>query len=1144
MRLGSPLIGFSLNRPGMLTGIMLSFTLILALMAALPSLWPYSFGFLNPLQVDTDPENMLAETEPVREFHDRMKKEFNLHDMVVVGVVNDEQEHGVFNTLSLHRIYALTQYVKTMHWPDPEEPGARSGVILSDLIAPSSVDNVEQGGLGEVKFEWLMPSPPLTEDQAVEIRDNAKELPFLDGTLLSEDGQALGVYAPLSSKDLSHRIYTGLQKHLPLLWQWGPVNQELRRMEALQSHPKALRTLQQLGRLAAFYSQSKQDFQVRLQDLGSLLSRSNPSQGWEKVRQAAESWSSQASELQAAHQSEIQATRGSSGEKRAWALEISLAAESNRALKSHLEQAAPKDASSWLSFAALYVDSLRHRMLNAEELVQEVKGFAERMKDGLSQAPDLSGLQQTVSSTLSAYSEFPGSDVPHITGLPVAEDTFGVEMFKQMAISAPMAMLVIFILLLFFFRKLLLVLAPMIVAMVAVITTMGLLVATGNKVHIMSSMIPIFIMPIAVLDSVHILSEFFDRYAADKGRRKTTVEVMDALFQPMLFTSLTTAAGFASLALTPIPPVQVFGLFVAFGVIMAWLWTILFIPAYIMFIPEHRLENFGLQQSHGEEDPGSPLSRLLRWIGGRTYVRAKLVLGVVVVVLGISVYGINLIVINDNPIKWFTKSHPIRIADRVLNEHFGGTYMAYLTLLPPEKGIDMSQYAAGLSQRLREKGAALESEMSRAKQAFDAAANKVQEAVQSDLGRAELLQKLEDFALSKRKQASLEASYVWGEVLSFLDTERQRRQYFKQPQVLRYIEDLQKHLLSTGEVGKSNSLSDIVKTVHRELLGQKEAFRIPDTARGVAQCLITYQNSHRPQDLWHFTTTDYQKGNIWIQLKSGDNKDMSRVVQAVRKYVQNNPPPFGLQQDWFGLTYINVIWQNKMVSGMLQAFLGSFLVVLFMMSLLFRSALWGVLCMVPLTVTIAFMYGVIGLVGKTYDMPVAVLSSLSLGLAVDYAIHFLARSRQMQEHYGSWKEAVAPMFGEPARAISRNIIVIGVGFLPLLAAPLVPYKTVGALIASILLIAGVASLLILPALIRILESWLFPATRARDVACKCGTCIVIGLAAVALALVNIHQFMEAGWTQLTWYAVAAIPVLAAICWLMSKRQRCKVADDR
>lgn len=56
--------------------------------------------------------------------------------------------------------------------------------------------------------------------------------------------------------------------------------------------------------------------------------------------------------------------------------------------------------------------------------------------------------------------DWPDSEQVYITGLPVAEDTFGVEMLVQMATSAPLAMLVIFLLLLFFFRRLSLIVAP------------------------------------------------------------------------------------------------------------------------------------------------------------------------------------------------------------------------------------------------------------------------------------------------------------------------------------------------------------------------------------------------------------------------------------------------------------------------------------------------------------------------------------------------------------------------------------------------------------------------------------------------------------------------------------------------------------
>jgi hypothetical protein len=129
--------------------------------------------------------------------------------------------------------------------------------------------------------------------------------------------------------------------------------------------------------------------------------------------------------------------------------------------------------------------------------------------------------------------------------------------------------------------------------------------------------------------------------------------------------------------------------------------------------------------------------------------------------------------------------------------------------------------------------------------------------------------------------------------------------------------------------------------------------------------------------------------------------------------------------------------------------------------------------MIPLTVTVGVIYGVVGFVGKDYDMPVAVLSSLSLGLAIDYAIHFLARSRQIYEREQSWPATLQVVFAEPARAISRNVVVVGVGFLPLLLAPLVPYQTVGILIASILIAAGFASLVILPAIISLFSTRLF-----------------------------------------------------------------------
>jgi len=294
-----------------------------------------------------------------------------------------------------------------------------------------------------------------------------------------------------------------------------------------------------------------------------------------------------------------------------------------------------------------------------------------------------------------------GSNDYHVTGLPVAEDTFGVEMFIQMGISAPAAAAVIYLLMLFFFRSASLVAAPMIVAMSTVIIIMGAMIGMGFTVHIMSSMIPIFLMPIAVVDSVHLMSEFADLYKPGKNAKKVIAKVTGHLFQPMLFTSVTSAAGFFSLALTPIPPVQVFGIFVGSGILLAFLVTIIFIPAYVSRMSEEALVKMQ-NKLHKENESGSMLTQALPSWGAFSVRNAKLLVVTSIAVIGISIVGITKIEVNDNPVRWFKSDHKIRVADRVLNEHFAGTYDAHLVFTFSKAKELKSNWEKNLLDKLKE----------------------------------------------------------------------------------------------------------------------------------------------------------------------------------------------------------------------------------------------------------------------------------------------------------------------------------------------------------------------------------------------------------------------------------------------------------
>ncbi len=653
-------------------------------------------------------------------------------------------------------------------------------------------------------------------------------------------------------------------------------------------------------------------------------------------------------------------------------------------------------------------------------------------------------------------SELDTNDEYHLTGLPVAEDQFGYEMFIQMGIAAPLAGLMIFLVMWLFFRNVALISAPMIMAMAVVLITMGLLIGMGYTVHIMSSMIAIFLMPIAVVDSVHIMSEFSDTYRPGQDAKAVIKKVVSHLFKPMLFTTLTSSVGFIALMLTPIPPVQIFGAFIGFGIVLAFMLTMTFIPAYVARMSEKQLT--ALQNVQHQADNNPRIERALNGIGKIATGHTRSLVFIFIALFAVSVVGVTKIQINDNPVNWFKSDHEIRIADEALNHHFAGTYDAYL-VFDNEQTTDVTE----LNLQVADIIASAKSEN------IDISGLWPKNSPETfDLG-----QRIADIDDTLFDLNDAEADYA-EQILTLLETANSKTKAFLQPDNLRYIEQLQSYLATTGLVGKSNSLADVVKTVNRELRsGESTDYTLTTSANATAQVLLQYQSSHRPQDLWHFVSKDYRSSVIWLQLSSGDNQDMSAVMAEVDNYVAQHPLPQGMELNYAGKAYINVVWQDAMVAGMLKSLISAFVTVFIMMVVLFRSIPWGLMAMLPLTFTVTLMYGLIGWIGKDYDMPIAVLSALTLGLSVDFAIHFIERARDLYKESGSFETMIQGMFAEPGRAIGRNATVIAIGFTPLLAAPLVPYITVGVFLASIMAISALVTLVLLPAVMKTAKPVLF-----------------------------------------------------------------------
>src|SRR3990167_6351645 len=89
------------------------------------------FGMQFPkMKIDTDPENMLEQNQADRVFYDKVKKEFGINDLLVVGIVD---ENGIFNSDTLRRVAKATDNILKI-----------KGVIIEDVVSLRTSDNVTQ----------------------------------------------------------------------------------------------------------------------------------------------------------------------------------------------------------------------------------------------------------------------------------------------------------------------------------------------------------------------------------------------------------------------------------------------------------------------------------------------------------------------------------------------------------------------------------------------------------------------------------------------------------------------------------------------------------------------------------------------------------------------------------------------------------------------------------------------------------------------------------------------------------------------------------------------------------------------------------------------------------------------------------------
>jgi predicted RND superfamily exporter protein len=313
-----------------------------------------------------------------------------------------------------------------------------------------------------------------------------------------------------------------------------------------------------------------------------------------------------------------------------------------------------------------------------------------------------------------------------------------------------------------------------------------------------------------------------------------------------------------------------------------------------------------------------------------------------------------------------------------------------------------------------------------------------------------------------------------GTSLGYLVVESKGEEFMKDPAAMRWIEGLQRHLETSPVVGKTFSVADYVKRINRVLHENDARFdAVPGTRDTIGQYLFLFSMSAKPSDLDNVVDPTFTKANVWVQMKTWDADAMRQVLAAAAAYQAAHPLPVTVKPA--GIAYFNLVWNEEVLGDLVHGFSLALVVVFVILALDFRSLKWALVAYTPLLFTIMLIYGVVGFVGKDFDMPLSVMSTLSLGMAVDFAIHFVSRFRQRREEVGAREtvaESLAWTAARPGKGIMRNAMLFAAAFSVMMAAPLTPYMAVGAFIVAMMLLSALFTLLLLPALVMLGRRWL------------------------------------------------------------------------
>ncbi len=322
---------------------------------------------------------------------------------------------------------------------------------------------------------------------------------------------------------------------------------------------------------------------------------------------------------------------------------------------------------------------------------------------------------------------------------------------------------------------------------------------------------------------------------------------------------------------------------------------------------------------------------------------------------------------------------------------------------------------------------------------------------------------------SKGTQIRDSIDFLDQELTGTMDMEIKVDGDMKSPDVLNKMVALQEHLEKKAPVRTTISIADVIKQMHRIVMDDDPAYdRIPDTREKVNNLFTLYSMSGDPDDFSSLVDYDYSEGLITALLQNIPTSQIPPLVDDINTFIES----LGTDNFKTTLTGLIVIFQEQTYMILQSAFIsiGVSIVMIFLIAwVFFKRFLWGLLSVMPLSAAVILNFGLMGISGIELSHVTALLSSIIIGVGVDFAIHYVSQYRHYAKQ-GMAKENISrAVMGDTGYPIMLNALSnMGLGVLMISA--FLPVRYIGGLMVFAMISTSVGTLTLLASASELLKS--------------------------------------------------------------------------